>query len=706
MRILKYNKVTLRQTNSNEYTIDFFHPIKSKGRVRRKLKMDVFKAQKIQTALEFFNSNEIYHSYSSKNIAKNSLLEDDIYRIENPEIIDLILDIYYKHHDEFIHEAFINYNKYLPLPTIGMKTLLLGNSKEKSMFIEYLTQLHYPICGDYEQQTYNKEFIVNENMNNVFKIYAKLMPFEIFKEKISFMVNEAVEKSIDFFAKEKLYDYTLYENKLAENYKDNCKNILSPFMSNIKHFLDYTDKNYSHDNPWHIIYNSIVDIYFHVLKYNLPDDILVEEAPEAFHVNFIKSKFYRYVDQCDESTNCEYNKLIDYICKKIMNCIYDTKNLIEGTMPTKFNVSSDENWCTEIYVEFNSENIERYSNLFNIFGLRFSVDNPILNTTKCNKLDTLDLSLVISKLRVGVPCKAHSPRKPILLVDRGNISSRCDSISSIENSINLKLSQYDVIHFCMDMSTPMNDTIKSIYKQGNKNKILISNIEYDDKNKNVSISLNNMEDIYGKSQFLNHSSTSIKKIKKNRPLVSYDYKKLSIMYYLNISDTFIKELHKSIFSSKVDNKSIKSLIFNLMNGTPYFNSNITLNPLDDLYSIFIDNLYDYIFNPSSINFANHDDSLSKDMILEMLKEKVFHKISELIIEEFINPYTINALGAIYEINDFISSDKRRRKELLNWFENILTNIYDYMNDVTSHNWVDNIEKIFIESIDEIENVFL
>ena len=191
---------------------------------------------------------------------------------------------------------------------------------------------------------------------------------------------------------------------------------------------------------------------------------------------------------------------------------------------------------------------------------------------------------------------------------------------------------------------------------------------------------------------------------RKKPLLEYDFKKLSLIFFNEIQNRYLHEQSNIYLRNYPHHRTTEALTLRLSRGeTSVYGAKI-LKPVDDLYAIIIDRLSTFIISPRSINFYSLNKDLDdSDKILEGLKEMITEKLSKLCVSKFTTPALKNMWKNLYMQNN-MGADYRRRVGIIDIMNYILPSIDIYLSDTSKKNWIDKIEDIILTSIDELEEI--
>ncbi|MGL5152593.1 MAG: hypothetical protein ACRC7N_18700, partial [Clostridium sp.] len=203
---MRPNKVTLRISNDNEYSIDFSHPIKARGRIRRKVKYDLVTAEKIQKGLEYLISDSLFYDDSSKDLAKENLLKDIIYKNDKNNVVDTILDIFYKVNPSYENKIEDYLNNIFSLPKEAPKVLVMGRfgtgkSHLLGKYIDINKDTNFPFTDTSRTTTYKSEYILSNPSKSFYKFLVSFHSYDYVIQQISYCIDRALDTKLDLLFK-------------------------------------------------------------------------------------------------------------------------------------------------------------------------------------------------------------------------------------------------------------------------------------------------------------------------------------------------------------------------------------------------------------------------------------------------------------------------------------------------------------------------
>lgn len=196
----------------------------------------------------------------------------------------------------------------------------------------------------------------------------------------------------------------------------------------------------------------------------------------------------------------------------------------------------------------------------------------------------------------------------------------------------------------------------------------------------------------------------VEKIDSLAPIVEYDYKRLAMIFFNEILESYLEQ-QRTIYLKKIPHHKVtEALTKRLANGeTSYVGAEI-LKPVDDLYSIMLDNLYSFILNPKTINFKK-DESNGNDYkirLLEKLKETIFENLTQYLRDDFTS-YPMKETWKKLYLDFGIGSDYRRRTGIIEALNKLLVPYTEYLSNPEIEHMIDQLELLFDKSIVKLEN---
>lgn len=762
--VLKVYKVTLKKVTSGEYEINFMNP-KWQTRVRRKIKTDRISAEKIQKALEFImESGELQEAHMA-DIVKQRLSLDESFRSDLDTLWPYIYDLFYKR-DTLAYSTsgsddndFIN--NCIPIPDDYPKVLITGNyDTGKSMLLKYIlksnSEVVFPIEDASEAATYTCDYIFKNKSSNTFRFAASFLSREAVKFQIECAIDRAVDTIINL-----AFETLDVKNAIIKNNEEDA--VINSFITDPDNLFDMrfilggyyklgSKSRLKEDKKeqvkcWSAVYDFILKI---TEDADINSSVICDEIKLYPDINsakeFIKSKYYNYVHDAWYDEDSDYNKLISFILNEIAK---NTDQILDSIMTDasihEIALERDSNqWLSGFSCSIKDFSGKCFRSLISPFVSR--------DSSCFSKL----LTCLVNKMRIEVPFKdalaEDVKNTPVVFTDSIGISNL-----SSENNISLGLCNYDVITI-VDSSTYImgagtQNIIRYLTNRVLPDKIFMVYTHFDDFNKDVlineddeaadekiryllniqsnaikSIIKGSASDSYRfnkqlkeKTFFLSKSiesndfiASTINYIKSSKdylavdadqwPIVEYDYKKLSLIFFKDIYSKYFYKERDIYEKNPPDYKDTEKLIRRLWNGETCFYSSVKSTPADDFYSIIIDSLNQFIMNPKSthlkqiIKNKNH-----KDKLLEKLKELIFEEIRRIVVYEFVNPITKKKWKDLYMISG-IGSDYYRRKGILTALAEIIPDMDSYLYFNDKDNWIDKLEMAFSTSIAKLEKM--
>ncbi|RFU67136.1 XRE family transcriptional regulator [Peribacillus saganii] len=196
----------------------------------------------------------------------------------------------------------------------------------------------------------------------------------------------------------------------------------------------------------------------------------------------------------------------------------------------------------------------------------------------------------------------------------------------------------------------------------------------------------------------------VDKINDNDPLVEYDYKRLAMIFFNEILENYLEQQKNIYLKNPPHYKVTEALTRRLANGETYYMGAEILKPVDDLYSIMLDNLYTFILNPKSINFKKNDTEWDdyKTRLLEELKENIFENLTDYLKDDFTSRKMRIIWNRLHVEEYGIGSDYRRRIGIIETLEDLLVPYTSYIVNSEVEHMIDKLELIFERSILDLE----
>ncbi len=182
----------------------------------------------------------------------------------------------------------------------------------------------------------------------------------------------------------------------------------------------------------------------------------------------------------------------------------------------------------------------------------------------------------------------------------------------------------------------------------------------------------------------------------SKPFVSYDYRKLPLLYERAIN-SFYNQQQSIYFANPPHYKTTEALTNRLSRGIKSFNGSRNLQPVDDLYHQLITSLSTYIDTPAIINVQFIDDATSVETIINQLKSKITEELRNSINSKFLSPKAIVKWKELYMLSG-TGSDKDRREGIIKEEHSIAPNVDFYLSSTLQDHIIDTIEEAFEISI--------
>jgi len=590
---MRYNKVTLRVLGENEYSIDFFHPIKVKSRIRRKIKADALTAQKIQNGIEYLISREEFYSPDSKSFARESLLKDSIFHNNSLDIVNFILEIFYSNSMDDTLELENYLDKKIPYPINILKVALFGNCGSGKSFVlqhfaDFYDSIDFPFTDVSRANTFKTEYIFKSPHQTSYKFAVALLPLDSLKQQIENCIDRAIDSKIDYLFDNESYEFNSEEDVIISSFISDPNNAFDLRLI-LGSYYEVTSKIRQKESKqaqvefWSKVYDYINLIFNDIKNSNLNFNLDNIEVSELSNKEFLRFKYYEYLSEAGILNDSNYSKLIDYIISEILNQVYSIKSFIES-MPSlkdiEFNTDKKSNWYTGFSCQIATYACSEFKNFIKIFKSR-----------ECNDFRKI-LTPLVSNMRIELPFRDNISQEfteqPIVLIDTVDINYSSEDNSSIINSTSFNLDKVDIILLVDDsrssMSTETQNILRHLFYRVVRKKIFIAYTFFDE---------------LSKSEFKeDKNENSINEQKRNYLYKVQDYKLSSILKdNEDYTKYFIKDLkNRTFFISNIkygSNESyspVNELLSNIITTYRTGNNYLLINKLNNNKAL-ID--YDY-----------------------------------------------------------------------------------------------------------------
>ena len=214
--------------------------------------------------------------------------------------------------------------------------------------------------------------------------------------------------------------------------------------------------------------------------------------------------------------------------------------------------------------------------------------------------------------------------------------------------------------------------------------------------------INGMLDTIREEVDISRSPLGVGKKDVNKPIVKYDYRKVSLHYTL-ARGKFLSG-QENIYMNDIPHfKTTEALMRRLGAKIPYFNGAKKLIPVDDFFDALVRELSEFISKPEGINFTYASPD-SKKQIIARIRTVATEKIRSLIHTRFFAPNMLNTWVLLY-FDGGAGVDARRRKGFLEAEEQIAQGEQEFLAQDKRQHMIDELEDIFKASIDQVEKEF-
>lgn len=643
-----------------------------------------------------------------------------------------------------------------------------GKSFMIKRFMALNYNINFPFTDTSRTTTYKTEYILRESSKSFYKFLVSFYSYNHITQQIQYCIDRALDTKLDLLFKSNNshlnYDpiNDSEEDILIDSFNSDSNNTFDLRFILGSYYKTDSREKYKKNRTnqieiWENIYNYLCQI---------SDDILGDN-PYDFNegeLDLVKYKLNDYSTNAYEDQNSNYTKLTNYIIKEITNNIENTINNLNSlhcfnNINIEYeNDNSEIKWIKSIYcniLNFKSSDFEDFIKHFTsrkgtYFG---SLLTPFINMMR-----------IEVPYNQNINSEFHS--KSLVFIDTVGINHSTDSSTSIENSTSFSFDKVDITLVVDDSRSSMaSDTqnilkhlfdrvitdkiylMYSFFNELSKSEFVEEESDIDDlndkkirylyriqNNKIYNLLENNLQNrrsitksiqsrtyffdkTYDSYTYLNrflsdvfhYYSTAnnyllVNKKDSQKPLLEYDFKKLPIIFFNEIQNKYFN-LQSDIYIKNYPHyKTTEALTLRLSQGATSFYGAKILKPVDDLYTIIIDRLTTFIFNPKIINFVSKNDMPEcENKILDKLKEMVSEKLSKLSESEFTTPALKNMWKNLYLQSD-IGADYRRRVGIIDTMNHILPSMNIYLTNNSEENWIDKIENIILTSIDELEEI--
>jgi len=187
----------------------------------------------------------------------------------------------------------------------------------------------------------------------------------------------------------------------------------------------------------------------------------------------------------------------------------------------------------------------------------------------------------------------------------------------------------------------------------------------------------------------------------DKPIVSYDYKKLPLIYEKALAS--FRESQKQIYAIDPPHyRTTEALTNRLWLGQTYFNGARNLRPVDDLFDVLIRNLASFINTPTAFNLQEVGSDIEEDLTSQIISQ-VRTEVTEG-LREYLNGLFLEKKDDWYKLYALTGtgSDSIRRSGILKEENTIASSTDDYLYSKVDKHIITALEKIFQDSIRGLE----
>jgi len=704
----------------------------------------------IESGVREPSSEMLFKIADALSLPKDVLLEikknEDLNKID--ENIEINTTKTFINYDTFDSEKFIE--ETISLTNIP-KIMLMGKfGIGKSSLIKKLTpfdsQINFPFVNTSRTTVFPCEYVFT-NTTDPHKFTTTFISEKDVIFRIEYAIDKAIEAYIDNFLTEK---ECLQDIVISAFISTNDNLFDFKFLCGNYYKIGASKRNDPSKKEEVIFWNDVFALITNIYKH-------ISSQSEITNKESLLQKYNEYLVISEDSDSTLINTLKAYVLTIIKNNFYkviDKLKINQSISLDSSRILKQGEWLRG----FSCEILNFKSKEFEDFIMSF--------TSKDAAYYKKSIFSLISKMRIEIPFNQNIINKEtISFLDTVGGGHQTGEISSLENSIELPIEDMDAILILdnskVNMDSDTEAILKHVIDRASADKIFIAynrfeeftRTEFEDnsdeekkeyligeQHKKLKSILKEKKDEYDyyipiidkNTFYLSHISNSIDsstffsvnnllkemhryykmkndfliidKINKQKRLFEYDYNKLSAIFFNKIYSRYFKAQEDIYLNNPPHYKTTEALTWRLNIGQPYFSGARNLYPTDDLYTVIIEALKEYIYAPISSNFVDKK-------IIENHQFKLLQKFNEILCglfakrikSEFVSSDFKPKWNALYRLSGQ-DSDYFRRTNLLNTFRQLIPNIDEYLNNTGLRDWVNILREVFDEGLLELDKI--
>jgi hypothetical protein len=748
-------KYRLVAGSNTEIEFDYIHPV-TKKRVRRKLEITETKAEALCTLMNYIIENNLKEDKLIK-----FLIEDPMYEESVDYYIQHINTLYFNYNtkDDYTdYELEVNNlfnSSFDDTPDINL--CLLGKAgvgkssliKKISIFAD--TEINFPFVDTSRTSTFSAEYCFGPTKRH-HTFAVAFINSEIINSRIEECIERSVYKAISLsIVSSKETTIEKKDDTIISSFYNDPTQIFDIRLLFGKH-IRKSSKNYSlSKNSANISRWNTISNYCNQIAQSTIGEKYITDNNE---INYFQEKYTELIKSENKNATKElYTQLIVYIQDQIklqrdsiLSKLHDNRSInnIDST-DTMFSCNINnftEGTFKDFISIFTSKNIEYFGNSLLPFIYKMRIEIPY-NHQISNNVSSIRSRFIdtVGVAHANESTGGFEKSTQLTLEDIDAVIIVDDSRLNMSNDTGVILKHiksrigYQKIYFAMSfydeftkeqfdpeddideqkteyLSTIQKDKIEEYLDDNHYSQKLVERVDNsaifyleglkyaNDKLSSIGYqALNNMLNQIRVDIDISKNSMSVCKIIPNKPIVEYDYKKLSLIY-LTVHNEFIKSQEAIYLSNPPHFKTTEALTRRLKNKETSFYGARTLKPVDDLYNSFVIHLNDYIMTPQTTNITG-DTTDHIDSCIADLKSLLTDKLSLLVKRQFFNSAMLEEWNQLYL--DYSSGvDYRRRTGIIKNENEIAPSIESYLNSNYTEHIINDIESLFRTCIFEFE----